>query len=130
MALPWFLPVALNNMYSPWQRAGTMFTFFMSCLIFFAIPAIAMSSFLLTPRIPPLVSLEVNHVRLVKGVEDPFMNRQTNMADFNLSLEADFGKLFHWNTKQLYVYISVEYDTDKSVYSFYYKENNFYPLFS
>lgn len=43
------------------------------------------------------------------------MNRYTNMAEFNLSLDADFTKLFHWNTKQLYVYISVEYETDKAV---------------
>jgi signal peptidase complex subunit 3 len=116
MILPFFMPLPLNNMYSPWQRVGTMLTFSLSCLLLFALPLIATSSLFLTPPAPP-VSLDVNHVKVFRAVEDAFMNRMSNLVEFNLSLEADFQRLFHWNTKQVYVYVAVEYETDKSVLS-------------
>ena len=39
------------------------------------------------------------------------MNRLTNLVEFNLSLDADFSRLFHWNTKQLFLYLVLEYET-------------------
>ena len=30
-----------------------------------------------------------------------------------MSLDADFTPLFHWNTKQLFVYIALEYSNNK-----------------
>jgi hypothetical protein len=94
------------------QRLNTMFSYFMSCLLMYLIPLIAITSyFLLKP--PPKVSLYVNHARIVKGIEDPFMNRLTNLIKLNMSLEADFTSLMHWNTKQLVLYLVLEYKTEK-----------------
>lgn len=99
------------------QRAHSLFSFFMTCTgISFAL--IALSSFLIkTPN--PQVSLYVNHLKLyillpnprTRGIEDPYMNRLTNLLDFNLSLEVDFTPVVHWNVKQLFVYLVLEYET-------------------
>ena len=43
------------------------------------------------------------------------MNRLTNLAEFNLSLDVDFTPLFHWNTKQLFVYLALEYENANMV---------------
>ena len=41
------------------------------------------------------------------------MNRITNLIKLNMSLEADFTNLMHWNTKQLVLYLVLEYKTEK-----------------
>jgi signal peptidase complex subunit 3 len=42
-----------------------------------------------------------------------FMNQMTNLVEFDVGLEADFSSLFHWNTKQLVLFLVVEYSTGK-----------------
>jgi hypothetical protein len=101
-----------SGMHNWQQRLNTMFSYFMSCLLMYLIPMIAITSYLLW-KPAPKVDLYVNHVNIVKGIEDPFMNRLTNLVKFNLSLDADFSKLMHWNTKQIVLYLVLEYTTDK-----------------
>lgn len=44
------------------------------------------------------------------------MNQMTDMAEFNLSVECDFGKWFHWNTKEVFLSVSADWETEDTVF--------------
>jgi signal peptidase complex subunit 3 len=56
------------------------------------------------------VSLILN-VFSYRGVEDPYMNKPATLADLRFDLQIDFSPVFHWNTKQVYLYLVLEYTT-------------------
>lgn len=57
----------------------------------------------------------MNHFQLIffsyRGVEDPYMNKPATLADMRFDLQIDFSPVFHWNTKQVYLYLVLEYNT-------------------
>lgn len=73
-------------MYSIWQRAGSLFSFFTSCL-FAVLPVIAALNFFIQPQAPP-VSVSVDNISNRLGVEDYFMNRKVMLTDLLLNLDA------------------------------------------
>lgn len=46
-----------------------------------------------------------------RGIEDPYMNKPVTLADLRFDLSIDFSPVFHWNAKQVYLYLVLEYKT-------------------
>jgi len=59
-------------------------------------------------------SLQAKDVTLnfVKDKYGP--NERQDLGNFYFDLEADLTELFHWNNKQLFIYIMAEYKTDQN----------------
>ncbi|KAH9041153.1 signal peptidase 22kDa subunit [Lactarius hengduanensis] len=72
--------------------------------------AIALSSFIFTAQ--PTGSLDIASV---KAKRDAIHNRRQEYAFVNFNITADLSPLFHWNTKQLFVYLEAEYTNAKGV---------------
>lgn len=39
------------------------------------------------------------------------MNKPVTLADLRFDLNVDFTPIFHWNAKQVYLYLVLEYET-------------------
>lgn len=46
-----------------------------------------------------------------RGIEDPYMNKPVTLADIRFDFSVDFAPIFHWNCKQIYLYLVLEYET-------------------
>lgn len=42
------------------------------------------------------------------------MNKPVTLADLRFDLTADFSPIFHWNAKQIYLYLVLEYETSSN----------------
>lgn len=64
-----------------------------------------------------VVDVKINTVRkVVKNVADFSAGRERNDLGFiSFDLEADFSRVFDWNTKQLFLYLTAEYKTKNNV---------------
>ena len=64
----------------------------------------------------PSGSVVINQLEVVRGKAAWHMDR--NIQDFvevNFNVDADFSPLFDWNTKQVFVTLTAQYDTPKYV---------------
>jgi signal peptidase complex subunit 3 len=41
--------------------------------------------------------------------------KKNDLGFFNFDLEADLAPLFNWNVKQLFLYLTAEYETKQNV---------------
>lgn len=60
----------------------------------------------------------INQLQVVRGKAAWHMDR--NVQDYvqvSFDLDADFTRLFNWNTKQVFVSLTAQYDTKKHVCS-------------
>ncbi|KAF9167596.1 hypothetical protein DFQ26_003939 [Actinomortierella ambigua] len=75
--------------------------------------AIALSAFIMPTS--PKASVAVNSVRVTTGRYDhnynDYKTRDNEFATTVLEVDADLSSLFHWNTKQLFIYAVAEYST-------------------
>ncbi len=64
-----------------------------------------------------MVDVRINTVRkVVKNVADFSAGRERNDLGFiSFDLEADFSRVFDWNTKQLFLFLTAEYQTKNNV---------------
>lgn len=64
-----------------------------------------------------LVPVRINTGKaVVKNVPDYSAKREKNDLGYvTFDLEADFAKVFDWNTKQLFLYLTAHYKTDDNV---------------
>jgi len=67
--------------------------------------AIALSSFLFTAD--PKGQLVISNFKVVDATVKS-RSQEVGLARFNLT--ADLSSLFHWNTKQLFIYVTAEYN--------------------
>eukprot|EP00771_Trimastix_marina_P004181 gnl/Trimastix_PCT/926.p2 GENE.gnl/Trimastix_PCT/926~~gnl/Trimastix_PCT/926.p2 ORF type:complete len:169 (+),score=28.90 gnl/Trimastix_PCT/926:38-544(+) len=89
-------------LHSNLARANTVFTFFTTCLSI-TVCLIAATSFLYHEHpIPATLTTSEVVIRKTHFGEIP---------DFSINVEADFSKVFHWNVKQVFVYVTAEYQT-------------------
>ena len=42
------------------------------------------------------------------------MNKPVTLADLRFDLSIDFSPVFHWNCKQIYLYLVLEYQTESN----------------
>ncbi|KAK3819835.1 MAG: signal peptidase 22kDa subunit [Benniella sp.] len=97
----------MNNLQN---RANAVMAFSISAL-FCLLGAIALSSLLIPASPSGTVSLD--SLVVLTGRYDKFWydykTRDNEFADALIRIDADLSSLFHWNTKQLFVYVVAEY---------------------
>ncbi|KLO09104.1 signal peptidase [Schizopora paradoxa] len=93
-------------MYSAYQRINNIFALLSTC-IFALLGAIALSSFVFTAD--PKGSLSIGSLKVYPGRSPHFKQLRKEYAFVNFEVHADLSPLFHWNTKQLFVYLGAEY---------------------
>ncbi|KZT29087.1 signal peptidase 22 kDa subunit [Neolentinus lepideus HHB14362 ss-1] len=75
--------------------------------------AIALSSFVLIAT--PKGELSLASIKVFPGSSRRLPNVKQDFAFVNFNLSADLTPLFHWNTKQLFLYLQAEYVDSKGV---------------
>ena len=97
-------------MHTSLNRLQTAFGFFTSCAFTIA-SLIALLSVvpLPTPSASPHASISVRDVQVVKGRPHYYSPKREEYAQIKFDLDADLSSLFTWNTKQVFVYVTVNY---------------------
>ena len=94
-------------MHSFWQRLNAIFFFTLSCLGFLSFLGAGMTYWHVSdPRIE--LSLEKIVLRKIYGAGH-------DQAVLTLGIDADLRSVFNWNVKQLFVYVTAEYETEANV---------------
>ncbi|KAG8850274.1 hypothetical protein FRB91_009259 [Serendipita sp. 411] len=99
-------------MYSTFQRLNNISTFITTCTLALLV-GISLSTFLLSTT--PTGKLSVAPVKIAMRQTSPWSARREEAAFFEFNIDADLRPLFHWNTKQVFVYLSAEYTNGKGV---------------
>ncbi|KAF9437303.1 hypothetical protein BGZ76_001309 [Entomortierella beljakovae] len=99
----------MNNLQN---RANAVVAFSISA-IFCLLGAIALSVFVIPTS--PSGSVALESIKVVTGRYDKnwvdYQTRDNEFANTVMKIDADLSSLFHWNTKQLFVYAVAEYST-------------------
>lgn len=100
-------------MHSSLNRLQTSFGFFTSCAFTLA-GLIAFISLLPlpTPPYPPSATIVPRDIQVLKGRPHYYSSKREEYATIRFDLDADLSPLFNWNTKQLFVYVTVNYPTN------------------
>jgi len=99
-------------MHSIYARFNNFSAFLSSCLMAM-LAAIALSSFVLIAT--PKGELSLASIKVFPGSSRRLPNVKQDFAFVNFNLSADLTPLFHWNTKQLFLYLQAEYVDSKGV---------------
>jgi signal peptidase complex subunit 3 len=91
-------------MHNVWVRLNAVVFFALTVLMCMAVLA-AFSSYLHTGE-PVIESLRVNELKLLRNF------RGRDNAEVYLDIHADLRPAWHWNLKQLFVYVVAEYESD------------------
>ncbi|KAI0439226.1 signal peptidase subunit [Xylaria telfairii] len=94
-------------MYNSLTRLQNVFGFFTT--VAFVVGAIIAASDFTAPRTPS-ASIKPTNVQVVKGRPHYYSTKKEEYAIIKFSLDADLSSLFTWNTKQLFVYVTAEWD--------------------
>ncbi|KAF8623666.1 hypothetical protein AX17_007364 [Amanita inopinata Kibby_2008] len=70
--------------------------------------AIALSSFLFSAD--PKGTIDIASVKVYRANARRYFKSKQELAFVNFDITADLSPLFHWNTKQLFVYLEAEYN--------------------
>jgi len=93
------------------SRANTIFAFTLSVLAGLTLLCFLTTAFNAHQADVSIASKSV----LVKNVPDYSASRERNDLGFiNFDLAADLNDLFNWNVKQLFVYLTAEYETSNN----------------
>ncbi len=100
-------PRAPGEMHSFWQRLNALFFFALSVLGFLSFSAAGTTYW---HESNPQISLTAHKVVLRK-----IHGAGHDQAILTLGIDADLRSVFNWNVKQLFVYITAEYETAANV---------------
>ena len=92
------------EMHSFWQRLNAIFFYTLSVLGFLSFAAAGTTFW---HRAEPRVSVSLNKILLRK-----IAGQGHDQAILTLAIDADLRSVFNWNVKQLFVYITAEYETE------------------
>ncbi|KAG8977333.1 hypothetical protein FRC05_001731 [Tulasnella sp. 425] len=102
-------------MHSVYQRVNNLSAFLSTCLFTLA-ALITATTFVLQPTSE--VASKGNSLAVEHGVIQQrrvgYYGRVHDTVDLNFNVTADLSPIFHWNTKQLFVYITADYDHDSA----------------
>merc|ERR1712126_510513 len=106
------LMIEKSNMHTFLTRANALAAYTMSVLA-----GLTMVCFLSTFFLDYRTGSEINTVKVVvKHVPDYSASREKNDLGFlTFDLKADLTPLFNWNVKQLFLYLTAEYETQANV---------------
>ncbi|TDL21740.1 signal peptidase 22 kDa subunit [Rickenella mellea] len=99
-------------MHSIYQRINNLSALLSSCVLSL-LAAIALSSLLFTAD--PMGTLSIGSVKVYPGKARNFNEPRREHAFVRFNVSADLSPLFHWNTKQLFVYLGAEYANSAGV---------------
>lgn len=99
-------------MHSIVSRINNTSAFLSSCMMAL-LAAIALSSFALTTQ--PQGDLAISSIKVVSSNARRYPNKKQDMAFVHFNITADLTPLFHWNTKQLFLYLEAEYANAQGV---------------
>ncbi|KAG8935340.1 hypothetical protein FRC03_006989 [Tulasnella sp. 419] len=107
-------------MHSVYARANNLSAFLFSCLLALA-GAISVTTFVLQPHESAVQAaaggslLSVSHGPIAQRRVGHWTRKTVDVATLNFNLTADLTPLFHWNTKQLFVYVTADYEGKNGV---------------
>ncbi|KAI8469269.1 MAG: 22 kDa subunit of signal peptidase [Monoraphidium minutum] len=93
-------------MHSPWARVNAVLTFFGTVAAALCVLT-TLTDFV--HRADPAIKLELTGVKRLA----PFRGK-SDQAVLSMALDADLRSAFSWNTKQLFVYVQAEYETEEN----------------
>ncbi|KAE8355758.1 signal peptidase subunit-domain-containing protein [Aspergillus coremiiformis] len=96
-------------MHSSLNRAQAVFGFFTTVALFVA--GFAALSVFLYPAHEATAEVSLKEVKVIKGRPHYYSNKKEEYAQMRFDLDADLSSLFHWNTKQLFVYVYASYSS-------------------
>ena len=94
-------------MHSYWQRLNALFFFALSVLGFLSFMAAGTTYW---HSASPVVDLKLERILLRK-----IYGAGHDQAILSLGIYADLRSVYNWNVKQLFVYVTAEYETDANV---------------
>ncbi|EHA55752.1 hypothetical protein MCOR27_003444 [Pyricularia oryzae] len=95
-------------MHSSLVRLQNTFGFFTT--VAFVVAAVIAVSDLFAARTPTAPTLRPTSVSVNKGRPHYYSSKKEEYASIRFDLEADLSSLFTWNTKQVFVYVTAEWD--------------------
>ncbi|KAK6065714.1 signal peptidase subunit family protein [Seiridium cupressi] len=98
-------------MYNSLTRIQNVFGFFTT--VAFVVAAIIAASDFTAPRTPS-ATIKTTNVQVVQGRPHYYSPKKEEYAIIKFSMDADLSSLFTWNTKQLFVYVTAEWDSPSS----------------
>ncbi|KAF5373754.1 hypothetical protein D9758_000938 [Tetrapyrgos nigripes] len=99
-------------MHSIFSRINNISAFLSSCTMAL-LACVALSSFLFTAD--PKGTLSISPVKVFPSKTNRYPRRIQEMGFVNFNISADLTPLFHWNTKQLFLYLEAEYQNAQGV---------------
>ncbi|KAH9829121.1 signal peptidase 22 kDa subunit [Rhodofomes roseus] len=100
-------------MHTIFSRVNNVSAFLSSCLMSLVLAVAIASALYHTYQTPPAAGVVVNSIKVLPGkgryLRKYRSRQQQEFAFVNFNLTADLSPLFHWNTKQLFLYVSAEY---------------------
>ncbi|RPD78844.1 hypothetical protein L226DRAFT_446135, partial [Lentinus tigrinus ALCF2SS1-7] len=99
-------------MHTIYSRVNNVSAMVSTCLMVL-LGAIALSSFLFTAD--PKGTIGVSSIQVFPGNARRYANKNQDFTFVNFNLTADLAPLFNWNTKQLFLYVSAEYENKQGV---------------
>lgn len=97
-------------MHSSLVRLQNTFGFFTT--VAFVIGALIAASDLFSARTPTAATLRPTSVTVNKGRPHYYSSKKEEYASIRFDLDADLSSLFTWNTKQVFVYVTAEWDDE------------------
>ncbi|KAI0745654.1 signal peptidase subunit [Earliella scabrosa] len=99
----------MHTVYSRINNVSAM----LSTCIMALLAAISLSSLLFTAD--PKGEVKVTSIQVFPGNARRYANKDQDFTFVNFNLTADLTPLFNWNTKQLFLYVSAEYESKQGV---------------
>ncbi|KAH9931175.1 signal peptidase subunit [Epithele typhae] len=97
----------MHTVYSRINNVSAM----VSTCVMVLLGAISLSSFLFTAD--PKGAIGVSSIKVFPGNARRYANKHQDFSFVNFNITADLSPLFNWNTKQLFLYVSAEYEGTK-----------------
>ncbi|KAL1741068.1 signal peptidase 22kDa subunit [Schizophyllum fasciatum] len=102
-------------MHNIWTRLNNLAALLSSCLMGLA-AVIALSSFLIEANTaPPKGTVAILGIRSAPARTPHFRVRNQDVTFTKFNITADLTPLFHYNTKQVFVYLQAEYTNSQEV---------------
>ncbi|RDX55219.1 signal peptidase subunit [Polyporus arcularius HHB13444] len=99
-------------MHTLYSRVNNVSAMVSTCLMVL-LGAISLSSLLFTAD--PKGTLSISSIQVFPGNARRYSNKNQDFTFVNFNLTADLTPLFNWNTKQLFLYVSAEYENKQGV---------------
>ncbi|KAI0075671.1 signal peptidase subunit [Panus rudis PR-1116 ss-1] len=101
----------MHTIYARINNVSALLSTCLMCLL----GAIALTTYILTPH--PTGKLDVASIQVFPGNAARYSRKQQEFAFLHFNISADLTPLFHWNTKQLFLYVSAEYTNQKGIHN-------------